>query len=234
MSCFLIPLDRAILILVASIASLAPAVAAPDDDGDWWEEDVERHTASVNEGELRLLHRRPERPVHHHHNHIVITPSSLHDGWIHMRQCHTHMDPVPSAQVVYNSERTRRLRITSFKDIRRTWIEGHTVQLRDVGHHARLCIEAESWALQRQGEGRYTLANGPYMRRFLDGYYPMHVSMDVDYPEPCLQPLGTWPQAQPGLRVVMRPGRISLDAWFEGRLLTRIRFTGTDCAGAGP
>jgi len=102
-----------------------------------------------------------------------------------MRQCHTHMDPVPSAQVVYNGECIRRLRISSFKDIRKACVEDHTVQLRDIGHGARLCIEAETLALQAQGEGLYTLSNGPYMRRFLDGYYPMHVTMDVDYPEPC-------------------------------------------------
>jgi hypothetical protein len=213
---------------------MAPAGVGAQGDEDWWEEDIEQRTASVNEGELRFLRQPPEQAVHHHHNHLIIRRSSLDDGWIRMHQCHTHMDPVPSAQVVYNGGRIRRLRITSFKDIRKAWVEEHTVQLRDIGHRARLCIEAESRALQAQGEGRYTLSNGPYMRRFLDGYYPMHVSMDVDYPEPCLRPQGTSPQAQPGLRVAMHPGRISLDAWFEGRLFTQIRFLSARCAGACP
>jgi hypothetical protein len=62
------------------------------------------------------------------------------------------------------------------------------------------------------------------MRRFLDGYYPMHVSLDIRLPP------GDWrleksrPRVQPGFNVVNRPDGLSADAWFEGKLVTEFYF----------
>ncbi|MGD8911541.1 MAG: hypothetical protein PVJ68_02195 [Candidatus Thiodiazotropha sp.] len=47
---------------------------------------------------------------------------------------------------------------------------------------AAICLQAETQSLHPTGQGGYQLRNGPYMRRFLDGYYPMLLTLQVDYP----------------------------------------------------
>jgi hypothetical protein len=42
---------------------------------------------------------------------------------------------------------------------------------------ARLCLSAQTRALRNTGNGYFNLVNGPYMRKFLDGYYPMRVTL---------------------------------------------------------
>lgn len=127
-------------------------------------------------------------------------------------------------QILFNPERTLRLRILSTQGIGRAWVEGHSVELQDVGHGARMCLDAESRALSDLGEGRYRLRNGPYMRRFLDGYHPMRVVLQVQYPLDALRFEAAWPGPQPGLEVHQGPGEVRVDATFEGRLYTCMNF----------
>lgn len=42
-----------------------------------------------------------------------------------------------------------------------TWIEGASVQLRNVGRSARLCLSAQTRALRNEGSGHSSLFNGP-------------------------------------------------------------------------
>ena len=72
-------------------------------------------------------------------------------------------------------------------NIEQSWVEDNTVQLRNVQENARLCVQAWTRALKSNGDGSYSLRNGPFMRRFLDGYYPMRVSMQIDYASSGLQ-----------------------------------------------
>jgi len=60
-------------------------------------------------------------------------------------------------------------------------VDGHTVQLKDIAAESNICISADKRALSYD-KGRYYLKLGPFMRRFLDGYYPMHVQIEVCYP----------------------------------------------------
>ncbi|MCB1866066.1 MAG: alpha/beta hydrolase [Chromatiales bacterium] len=214
-------------LLLASPASPAdlPAEADPFD----WFEQIERARA-VNEGELRFLDPAPPQPVHHHRNRMKIDPAALESGWVALEQCHEHLDAVPAAEVVYRAGGIRDLTIVATRNIGRAWVDGDSVQLEDVGHAALLCVAAISQALQRDGERGYLLANGPFMRRFLDGYYPMRVSLEVEFPPEQLAFRGVTPEPQPGLRVDQHLGHVSVDASFEGRLRTELRF----CAiGAG-
>ncbi len=200
------------LILFGSVA------AQPDPD---FPEDVD--TSHVNTGVLSFLEQPPEKAVHHHHNDIRITVSSLGDGWVEMNQCHEHLDAVPRAQILYREGRIRALRITAQTAIEAAWVEGHSVQLRNVGKPAKLCVSAETQALRDNQDGTYTLASGPFMRQFLDGFYPMRVSMSVEFPQE-LRFLDMSPNQQRGFRVWEETQRIRLDTWFEGRLRTEIRF----------
>jgi hypothetical protein len=189
---------------------------------DWFENDFEAQALAVNEGELAFLSSPPAEPVHHHANRIHITEDSLRTGWTTLDQCHYHLDAVPNAQITYRPEKLRALRIVSSQNIGRTWVEGHTIQLRDVARGAEICIRAESRALTDLGDGLFSLQNGPFMRRFLDGYYPMRVSMTVGLEEAPLQVVRVTPLEQDGFRVWQDAQGLHYDAWFEGKLYTEV------------
>jgi hypothetical protein len=186
--------------------------------------DLEARVAAVNEGDLHFLDKPPDSAFHHHLNEIEIIPGSLADGWVTLRQCHENIDPVPAAQVLYRADGIRDLEIASTLNIGKAWVQGHTVQLEDVKAQARLCVTGESQAFQALGNGVYRLRNGPFMRRFLDGFYPLRVKMNIAYPADILVPAGNAPEEQTGFAVERREGSISVDALFEGRLQTCFLF----------
>jgi hypothetical protein len=195
--------------------------AETDWEADW---DLEERIAAVSDGDLRFLPVGSVADAHIHHNEIRIGAASLRHGWIRLVQCHDQLDAVPAAQVTFRPGRIRNLRVERAESIGRAWVEGHTVQLTDVGHGAKLCVSGESRALSYLGEGRYRLQNGPYMRRFLDGYYPMRVVLDVRYPDAALRLISHQPDTAPGFDLQREPGRVLVDAAFEGRLYTCLDF----------
>lgn len=182
------------------------------------------NTDQVNEGTLVFLTRRPARQVHHHQNHLVIDADSLLNGWVRLKQCHEHLDRVPRAQIMYNLDRIRDLQIISSGNIEQSWIKDNTVQLRNVQENARLCVQAWTRALISNGDGSYSLRNGPFMRQFLDGYYPMRVSMQIDYATSGLKLIAMKPERQQGFDITEQDGSLAFDAWFEGRLKTEFLF----------
>jgi hypothetical protein len=210
------------LLLATTLMLSTPISATQQQDLDWFENDFEAQALAVNEGELAFLSEPPDKPVHHHVNHIMITEASLRDGWTVLEQCHSHLDAVADAQIAYRPGRVRELQITSFDKIGKAWVQGHTVQLRDVHPGARICIRAESRTLTDLGDGLFSLRNGPFMRRFLDGYYPMRVSMTVGLDEAALRVVRVTPAAQDGFRVWQDEGGLHFDAWFEGMLYTEV------------
>lgn len=219
-------LTAAALAVLLAGAPSKPAVAAAQSAENAWDEDwdLEARVAAVNEGELRFLPPEAAEGHHVHFNRIRIDASSLRGGWIDLEQCHERLDAVPAARIVFHPQRIRHLRILSAEGIGQPWVEGHSIQLQDVGHGARLCVGGESRALHDLGEGRYRLQNGPYMRRFLDGYYPMRVVLQIQYPSDFLRFEAPRPGLQPGLDVRQRDGEIQVDATFEGRLYTCMDF----------
>ncbi len=199
----------------------ACALAAPSEEDLFF-----RSAAEVSEGELRFLARLPDKPVHHHRNRVTIRDESLETGWVTLEQCHEHLDPMPGVQIVYAPGRTRDLRILSHSGIGRAWVEADSVQMEGIGPGASICIRAETLALARS-DGGYALRNGPYMRKFLDGYYPMRVTMTVVMETPGLRFSAIEPAAQPGFRPWQRDNEAGYEAAFEGMLHTVIRFERT-------
>ncbi len=179
---------------------------------------------TVNEGPLHFLETVPAKPVHHHQNRIRIDPASLDTGWVALNQCHDHLDAVPRAQITFREGYVRDLRIDSASAIDEAWVEGASVQLVNVAPGAQLCLSAQTRALRNTGNGYFNLANGPYMRKFLDGYYPMRVTLDVDYPAEALRLIDVSPASQPGMALTERAGGLRLDAFFEGELSVLIQF----------
>lgn len=216
----------------ASVVGLIVAAAmtgpATGNEADWpaWaqeEEAIRARIAAVNEGELAFLETLPDKPVHQHRNRIVVTDASLEHGWVELEQCHRDLDRVAEAQIVFHPERSRRLQVLGFRNMRSAVTDGNTVQLRGIGDASEVCLRGETRALVEIGEGVYELQNGPYMRRFLDGYYPMRVSLEIEYPR-WLTLADFTPERQPGFEVASAPGRVAAVAQFEGRLRTRFRF----------
>jgi len=181
--------------------------------------------ADVNEGDLRFLSQAPQSPVHHHQNQITLSAASLATGWAKLEQCHQHLDPVPDMQIVYGQDRIRNLAIVSSENIGRTWVHENTVQMEQVARNALICISADTRALAADGDNRYSLTNGPYMRRFLDGYYPMLVSMRVLMQAPGLRFLDITPEPQTGFKVTQTANEVAYEALFEGALRTTLRFS---------
>jgi len=213
--------------LAGSAADITTDDAAGDDAewGDWplWEDVAsDRATGEVNEGALSFLRQRPDGRLHHHANRVTIAEQSLQDGWVTLQQCHEGLDPVPRLQIVYHPERVRQLRVTAQRNVQRAEVVGARVELSDVGRDARICISARSLALVATDDGGFVLRNGPFMRRFLDGFYPMRVSMKVRWPNGVLRLGAVQPAVQPGFRVTERLDGVDFEALFEGRLSTRI------------
>lgn len=191
---------------------------------DWFNDDSASRIAAVNEGQLKFLTKPPARPVHHHHNIITLTNTSLVDGWADLQQCHENLDKVPATQIVFREDRVRDLQIVSFSGIKKAWVEGASVQLQDIGPKARICLRLNSLVLLKNADGTYHVNNGPFMRRFLDGYYPMRVSMEVLLANTRLRFVDITPPQQPGFQVRISDKGVRFNVWFEGRLNTLIRF----------
>jgi len=205
---------RNLLLPVALCASLAQAATDLTFES----------AADVNEGSLHFLQTPPAKPIHHHQNTIRIDADSLDTGWVHLSQCHDNLDAVPRAQITFREGFVRDLKVDSSSHIESAWIEGASVQLVNVEPGARLCLSVQTRALRHTGNGYFNLYSGPYMRKFLDGYYPMRVTLEIEYPPQLLKLIDISPSEQPGFKHQESAGTIRLDAVFEGVLLTLIQF----------
>jgi hypothetical protein len=214
----------------------APPVGAtnhltPEQLEQWFTDDSlsdEERALAVNEGELEFLTKQPKKAVHYSRNILTISKDSLRSGWVGLKQCHANLDAVALSQIVYRYKRMRHLRVESFEGIKRSWVEGNSVQLEDVQRGAKLCIRADVGILYLGKDGSAVLRNGPFHRKFLDGYYPMHVSLEIKYPDDELRYENISPMVQPGLSIVQGKNSLHVDAWFEGELSTEVSFSRVD------
>jgi hypothetical protein len=217
------------LLAFAILCSTLVLASQPDPEDDGWpawalaEEDLAARIARVNEGDLAFLAQAPGDPVHYHQNRIIVTASSLRNGWVNLEQCHRHLDQVAQAQILFHPERSRALKVTRFENMQSAVAVQNTIQLRNVEAASEVCLSGQTQALVKIGEGVYELRNGPFMRRFLDGYYPMRVSLQIEFPTQ-LTLADFSPLRQPGFAVSTAPGRVDAEALFEGQLRTQFRF----------
>jgi len=220
-----------VLLLVTGIVSLIGSLTAnevsPEDLEKWFNSDNldPPNYTYVNEGELVFLKIKPEKTIHHHYSLMIIEENSLNDGWVKMRQCHQNMDIFSQVQIIFKKDRVKDIKVSSTQNIAKAWVEGATIQLVDVRKDASICLEGYSKALTMNDDGSYTLHNGPFMRRFLDGYYPMHVSLDVKYQGTGLKMDNISPSIQAGFTLNSKKEQLDVDAWFEGKLRTKIHFS---------
>lgn len=201
---------------------MASDPAAGDEESAWLETDDD--TSQVNEGELRFLTGPAGKERLHILNHITISPTSLIDGWVKLHQCYHNLTPLPDIQITYQYKAMQELTIASYDGIGRAWVDGQSVQMNHVTQNATICVLARVQILKRHDGGGYTLNNGPYHLRFLDGFYPLRVTLEVNYPDDLLTIIGVTPEPQPGLTLQREPGRVAIDTHFEGMLYTELRF----------
>lgn len=194
----------------------------------WFEGDLEEQALKVNEGTLEFLDQPPKnKAVHTVTNTITISDLSLQTQWVTLHQCHMNLDPVAQSEIVYQYKQMRNLRLEHYFGMDKAWIENQSVQMKDIDKGASLCILAEVKILKPGKKGEYTLRNGPYFRKFLDGYYPFHVKLNIHYPKSALTLTTTSPQPQNGFDVQEDNGTLKMDAWFEGKLIVEARFNQT-------
>jgi hypothetical protein len=218
-------LQRCVLSGAAVILLLPRPLSATEQEWLQIEQELalEQQALEVNEGELQLLNEAPEVASHFHHTRLLVTEQSLRDGWVTMYQCHDDLDKVTSSQIVYHQDRISNIRVVSSENIGSARVEGHTVQMRDIEAESKICISADRRALSYEN-GRYYLRLGPFVRRFLDGYYPMHVRVEVCYPN-SLRLVSSSPvnALQSARNDTMYA---DIDVWVVGRLNIELVFTG--------
>lgn len=216
-----------IFILLFSLVSSLSADEAitPEQLEKWFNNDDEALTEQVSEGVLQFIPP-PKKAVLHSINTLTIDENSLDHGWVGLAQCYRHLDPVPVAEVVYRYRQMRGLRITNTHNIGSAQLQGQSVQLRDVLKNAELCIKAEVRIFYQNPDRTYSLVNGPFHRRFLDGYYPLHVTLNIYYPGKRLILEQTRPGMQTGFEVRQAANNLTVDSHFEGVLNTEIIFRG--------
>lgn len=193
---------------------------------DWFNDDDRAHPyeGSVGDEQLEFLSSPPAKRIPHSKSRLHILPDSPDDGWVNLQQCYDKLDAVPELQVVYEYKQMRDLRVTHSSKIGKHWVEGQSVQLQDIEHGARLCVTAQVRIFYTNPDGSFSLVNGPFQRRFLDGYYPMHVSLELSYPGDALTYTGITPAPQQGFNVEHSENSLSIDAWFKGKLTMQVHF----------
>ena len=192
---------------------------------DWWLEQEElTATDSVSEGKLRFLLEPPAKPILHSLNSLTVFASSLADGWISLSQCYKNLDPVADAEIVYRYKAMRELKIVKYRNIDKARIEGQSIQLKNVRKQAELCVTASVRILYQNLDGSYSLVNGPFHRKFLDGYYLYHLTLEVIYPASKLKLKQIVPAEQPGFAVERQSGKLRVESVFEGILNVEIVF----------
>lgn len=216
-------------IIVGTIcALLIPVMLAAAEkpiDESWLDDDDESRALQVNEGQLNFITPVHDQSILHSDTQLWITAESTQTGWVKMHQCYRHLDAVGRTDVVYAYREMDDLQVTRAEKIGQIRVKPQGVELEDVAKGAELCVQARVRILQRLSEKTYGMHNGPYHRKFFDGYYPYHVSLTVHYSGNEMKPRRVEPEPQNGFYVTEKTGVLSIDSWFEGELRIGIEFS---------
>ena len=217
-----------LIILFISACFFPPGLVAKEflnqaDLEKWFNSDDELPTSKVNEGQLNFLSKKPNENIFHSEINITIDQNSIDNGWVNLTQCYNNLDPVPLTAVVYRTYFFKNLKIISSKNIRTSKVKGHKVILHDVSKNASLCIAANARNFYQNEDKSFSLVNGPYHRKFLDGYFPYHLKLNIHY-SPRLKFSYSSPKQQSGFNLTQLDNSLRVDTLFEGKLKTEFRF----------
>jgi len=127
-------------------------------------------------------------------------------------------------EVVYNYKNMRKLRIIKNQNIEQAFVKEQSVQLENVQKNAQLCVSAEVRIFYKNKDGSFKLVNGPFHRKFLDGYFPFHLTLKVNYPSTQLKFISSKPKPQFGFKIKHTDNTLLIDSYFTGKLYTEITF----------
>lgn len=210
--------------LIALIICLSLSLClSANDNIDELDQDF-RSAENVNEGQLVFLTRPQEKPVLHSTNTFTLTQNSINTGWVRLEQCYTHLDKVPDAEIVFQYKQMKALKLVSSKNIANINMTEHSAILKQVGNQAKICISAQVRNFYQNPDKTFSLVNGPYHRQFLDGYYPYHLSLTVNYKGTDLHLIRSVPDRQPGFNLITVTHSVDIDTLFEGKLNTELIF----------
>lgn len=212
-----------IFLLVFSVLQ-AESAPTSEEMEKWFLSDELSPPSSSSDSQLSFIPTPKDKSTLHSINKITIIPKSIKTGWVALKQCYQHLDPVPEMEVVYGYKNMRNLKVVSYKNIEKVFIKGQSVQLENVQHSAALCVSAKVQIFYKNKDGSFRLVNGPFHRQFLDGYFPFHLTLKVTYPSNLLKFIGSKPESQPGFVVKHSNNTLLINSHFTGKLYTNINF----------
>jgi hypothetical protein len=174
------------------------------------------------EGEIKYLQVRPDPGAYSYESRVKITAASLESGSVEIATCHYQLDPIRKVVIVFNPNRIQAIAVKSIEKMASAEVKNNQVVLTDVERGASICIDLQSRALDRVGDGAYRLNAGPLMRRYLDGYLPMAAKLRVDWPANMLAVETTAPSEKEGIQVVQGNDGVQLNMIFAGKMTAQI------------
>lgn len=215
----------ATLTVLIALAATSLATAQSNDE-DWPDGDAQ--ALAINEGELVFIDPEKDRDALHADTLLELDSDSAQSGWVNMSQCYRNLDTIAKTEITWAYREMSALRVTRSDNIGAFDIGSQSLLLHDVESGASICVAARVRILRSLANGNFQLRQGPYHRRFFDGYYPYRVSLELRFASAGLRLLRIEPPAQPGFSVEPTADGIVIDAWFEGILQITAEFTELD------
>lgn len=199
------------------------ALAFTDAEERWLNSDTDISTEHVNEGQLHFL-KKKDSDIFFSDNILTINNKSIDDGWVKLNQCFANLDKLPEVEISYQYRFIKDLRIVSKQNIGKAIPHQQSITLINIEENAKICVTANVRIFYQNPDESFSLVNGPYHRRFLDGFYPYHVRLQINYPSSALKYIKSTPANQTGFDLRQNNGQIIIDTYFEGILNTEINF----------
>ena len=197
---------------------------SPEDLERWFNSDDVHPTRTVNDGQLTFLNSKVKKGTFSSDIDIKIDQNSIDNGWVTLTQCYSNLDSIHRTAIVFRKNLIKNLTILSSKNIKLAEVSGNKVLLQDVTNNASLCVGINSRTFYQNEDLSFSLVVGPYHRKFLDGYYPYHLNLNIHY-DPKLKFNYSLPKSQPGFEIKDQSSSLLINTLFEGRLKTEFRFT---------
>lgn len=198
--------------------------AFTDAEERWLNAIDETDTIEKNEAKLKFIKPPLNKNTLYSTNTLTISQKSIDDGWVDLHQCYRYLDKLPEVDITYYYRSIKNLRLISKKNIQSAILKEQSITLKNIKHNAEICISAEVRIFYQNPDLSFSLVNGPYHRRFLDGFYPYHVTLHISYPEGLLSFVSSKPKQQEGFSIVRKSNELLIDTYFEGILNTEIKF----------
>lgn len=213
---------KRLFLLLSFISLNAPAFT--DEEERWLNSIDDTEATERHEAKLRFIKPPTNTQTFHSINTLTISQKSIDNGWVDLHQCYRHLDKLPEVDITYYYRFIKNLKLISKKNIDSATLKNQVIELKNIRNNAELCVSAEVRILTQNPDQSFSLISGPYHRRFLDGFYPFHLSLHITYPEKLLSFRESIPKQTNKFSVTNLNNELFIEAYFEGILNIEIRF----------